>query len=106
VAAQIHGKEILFQRLHVAQLIKHILGLILEFKGTQNFELIYLWYAAPGPEGVLHEEEIRRFQRMTAACTPPVKFRAIKYQDLIYSLARDHGNEHGAYVEYLLERYF
>jgi hypothetical protein len=98
--------EILFRRLHVAQLIKHILGLNSQFRGTQNFELIYLWYPAPGQEAVEHEEEIRRFQMMTQACNPQVQFRAIKYQDLIHTLTKAQGDSHGAYIDYLSERYF
>ncbi len=106
LADQIHRGEILFQRLKVAQLIKHILGLAAVFRGTQNFSLIYLWYPVPGQEAVGHEDELRRFQQLTNACKPRIKFRAIKYQDLIHSLARAQGGTHGAYIDYLLERYF
>jgi hypothetical protein len=95
-----------FQRLHVAQLIKHILGLNSQFHGTQNFELIYLWYPAPGQEAVEHDEEIRRFQQMTQGCNPRVNFRAITYPDLIHTLTKAHGDSHGAYIDYLSERYF
>lgn len=106
VATQIHQGANLYHELKVSQLIKHILGLNAHFRGTRNFELVYLWYPVAGHEAVKHEEEIGRFQQVTDACDPKIKFRAIKYQDLIYSLARDNGEEHGSYVDYLLERYF
>jgi len=106
LAAQIHQGEILFQRLKVAQLIKHIHGLNAGFHGTANFELVYLWYPAPGPDAAVHEDEIRRFQLSTDACRPKVKFRAIPYPDLIHRLAVTQGDAHGAYIDYLMERYF
>jgi hypothetical protein len=106
IANQIHGGAVLFQRLRVAQLIKHILGLKSQFNGTQNFELLYLWYPTPGPEAVEHEDEITRFREMTESCNPKIIFCQLKYQDLIYSMATAHGDVHGAYVDYLLERYF
>ena len=72
----------------VAQLIKHILGLKAQFQGLRNFDLVYLWYPAPGAEAVEHEDEIRRFQELTDDCQPRVRFRAIAYPDLIQALAR------------------
>ena len=75
LAVRIHGGEgNVFERLKVSQLIKHILGLNSEFHGTQNFKLIYLWYPAPGPEAVRHEDEINRFRQITRACNAPVNF--------------------------------
>lgn len=106
IAVQIHLGEILFMRLKVSQLIKHILGLKSVFLATQNFELVYLWYSAPGPEAVVHQDEIRRFQQATNACHPRVKFRSIEYHDLIHALAVSQGDKHGSYIEYLQERYF
>ena len=90
----------------MAQLIKHILGLRSVFLATQNFELVYLWYAASGPEAVVHHDEIRRFQQATSTCRPRVKFRFIEYHELIHALAVSQGDQHGAYIDYLQERYF
>ena len=101
-----NGEKKIYQRLKVSQLIKHILGLKNQFEGMQNFDLVYLWYPAPGSEAVEHEEEIRRFQKLTDDCQLKVKFRAVTYQDLIDSLARSHGVKHGAYLDYLMQRYF
>lgn len=100
------GEKGIYRRLKVAQLIKHVLGLKARFGGAANFDLVYLWYPAPGVEAVEHEEEVRRFGRATDACRPRVRFRSIAYPDLIHLLGRAHGDAHGAYVDYLTERYF
>lgn len=100
------GEKRVYRYLKVAQLIKHILGLRNQFRGLQNFDLVYLWYPAPGPESVEHEKEIGVFQKLTDSCRPRVRFRAITYLDLIRDLAARHGQVHGAYVDYLTERYF
>lgn len=106
LATQVRPEIILFRQLKVSQLIKHCLGLNSQFGGPKNFELVYLWYPVPGPEAVQHEEEIARFRQVAESCQPRVKFRAIAYQDLIHSLARSQGDAHGAYIDYLTERYF
>lgn len=106
LATRIRSENVLFRQLKVSQLIKHILGLNAQFGGPANFELVYLWYPAPGPEAVQHDEEIKAFQNLTDACHPRVKFRAIAYPDLIQTLAVQHGTVHGAYVDYLTGRYF
>ena len=106
VAVRIGRGEVLFQRLKVSQLIKHILGLRSVFRGSKNFELVYLWYPAPGADAAAHPDEINRFQQLTNACRPRVKFRAISYPDLIHALALSQGDVHGTYVDYLVERYF
>jgi hypothetical protein len=106
LAVRVNHGERVYGRLKVAQLIKHLLGLKNQFKGLQNFDLVYLWYPAPGADAVEHEGEIKAFQKLTDACRPRVKFRAIAYPDLIQSLVVRHGKVHGAYVDYLTERYF
>lgn len=106
IATEIHQGGVLFQQLKVSQLIKHILGLKAQFGGTSNFELVYLWYAVAGPEAVQHQEEIDRFRQIVEDCQPAVKFRSLTYQELIHSLAKNQGDAHGAYVDYLMERYF
>jgi hypothetical protein len=100
------GEKKIYQRLKVAQLIKHVLGLKNQFHGAENFELVYLWYPAPGADAVMHENEIRRFQQLAKECQPRIRFRAIAYPDLIQTLAIEYGGIHGAYVDYLMERYF
>ena len=94
-AIEIQENRVVFERLHVAQLIKHILGLNSQSVGPESFELLYIWYDAPGPEAALHEQEISRFSQITDICDPRVRFRAMKYQDLIYTLARATGTRTG-----------
>jgi hypothetical protein len=77
-----------------------------QFNGTENFELVYLWYPTPGVEAVEHEVEIRQFQQLLTECESRVGFRVIGYPDLFQTLATHQGSEHGAYVDYLMERYF
>jgi hypothetical protein len=105
LAREIHEGKDLYHRLKVAQLIKHILGLKSQFE-LPNFELLYLWYDVPGKAAVEQAKEIKSFQVRAEDCTPPVKFRALTYQVLIHSLATTQRVTHGAYVDYLLERYF
>ncbi len=100
------GEKQIYRHLKVAQLVKHALGLKNRFGGTENFDLAYLWYPAPGKEAVKHEEEVGQFQQLAAACTPKLRFQAIAYPDLIHHLAVQHGDAHGAYIDYLTERYF
>jgi hypothetical protein len=106
LAMRIQRGERISRRLKVDQLIKHILGLKSIYPGHRHFELLYLWYPAPGSEAVQHEEEIKLFEQSTKACDFPIKFRAIMYPDLIQQLATRYGDTDGAYVDYLLERYF
>lgn len=88
--------------LHVAQLIKHILGLKLEC-GKDGFRLLYLWFDVPGGEGAVHRKEIKSFTGITKADS--VKFHALSYQELIVRLARDYRQEHPEYIKYMTERY-
>jgi hypothetical protein len=106
MASQIHAGVVLFRHLKVSQLIKHILGLNAQFGGPNNYVLAYLWYPVAGPEADQHEQEVGRFRQVVESCQPRIKFRAIAYQDLIYTLAQERGDSDGTYIDYLLERYF
>ena len=94
----------LFQRLDVAQLLKHILGLSRSY--GRDFELLYLWYdptkLMSGDEEwpiVQHRQELERF---TAHVAPDVCFRSLTYQSLFDQLAPAESE----YREYLRTRYF
>jgi hypothetical protein len=93
-----------FQRLDVAQLLKHILGLTRSY-GT-NFELLYLWY---DPTRLLAEHErgpVVQLQaelaRFASEVGSEVQFRHVSYQVLFDEL-RDAKPE---YVDYMRTRYF
>jgi hypothetical protein len=105
IAVSIQAGEWVPQRLKVDQLIKHILGLNSVYEGKENFELLYLWYPAPGHQACVHQEEIDRFRQATQECVPEVRFQAINYHDLLQRISVQQGEAHGAYVDYLLDRY-
>ena len=92
-----------FKHLHVAQLLKHILGLKRHF-GQNGFRLLYLWYDVFGEQGLRHRNETEEFSRI--AKQDGIKFHSLTYQKLIATLAGQFRMEHEAYVRYLTERYF
>lgn len=91
-----------FERLHAAQLVKHILGLS-RAHGARGFRLLYCWYDAPGPAAERHRQEVEEFRGLAA--TDGVTFQATTYQDVILRLAKSETEQHRAYVDYLAERY-
>ena len=60
LATTISPKDYSFQRLHAAQLMKHLLGLKNEC--NKKFRLCYLYYDVPGKEGAEHRDEIDKFE--------------------------------------------
>jgi hypothetical protein len=92
-----------FHYLHVAQLIKHILGLK-NHVGKNGFKLLYLWYDTLGEAGSLHRKEIERFAETVKA--DDINFISMSYQELIGILSSRHRDEHPDYIKYLTERYF
>ena len=102
LAETISPDDDIFNHLHPAQLIKHILGLKRRF-GRQGFRLLYLWYDALGEEGRCHRDEVTRFA--SVAKGDGIKFHALTYQELILRLAAGQRDAHGKYVHYVTERY-
>lgn len=97
LAVAIHQGERAFPTLHVAQLIKHALGLAHRY-GPDGFTLLYLWYRVPGPAGDAHELEL---ERLGSLIGDAVDFRTIAYVDV---LSRVTSGPHG-WIEYMTERY-
>ena len=95
-------KDNSFRYLHVAQLIKHVLGLKNAF-GKHGFMLLYLWYNVPFNEGYWHRQEIEKFAE--AAREDNIAFQSLTYQELILNLAEKHHQAHKAYIEYISDRY-
>jgi hypothetical protein len=90
-----------YQCLDAAQLLKHVLGLQLEFKAG-GFELLYLWYDVPGSAaGNEHRSEVGRFSQ---AISPEVRFRSMTYQEMFESLFPCVPGTR--YAAYLRSRYF
>src|SRR4030066_543724 len=60
LAEEISPNDRRFERLHAAQLIKHILGLNRKY-GHSCYRFLYLWYDALGEPGSKHRQEIEVF---------------------------------------------
>lgn len=97
LAVNIADRASEFVSLHVAQLIKHALGLT-RSHGQDGFVLIYLWYRAPGPHGTRHQLEVERFWEQIG---DDFSFRSLTYQELLGSV--DDGPER--WLEYVSGRY-
>jgi hypothetical protein len=82
-------------------LLKHVLGLQLEFKAG-GFELLYLWYDVPGSAAAdEHRKEVERFSQ---AISPEVRFRSMTYQAFLESMLPS--VQRTDYAAYLRSRYF
>lgn len=102
LAISISPEDNQFQYLHVAQLIKHILGLTRAF-GKSKYRLLYLWYDALGNEGARHRAEISEF--LEVAKSDGITIHGTSYQELIVRLADNYRPTHKKYIEYITRRY-
>lgn len=101
-AKSISPEDKKFSYLHLAQLIKHVLGLKNKF-GKRRFRLLYLWYDSLGAEGAKHKEEINQFSNIIK--TDEIFFHALSYQELIIRLSNEGQDSHDKYIKYISERY-
>jgi hypothetical protein len=93
-----------FEKLHVAQLIKHILGLLSHYNYKKNkFRLIYLYYGAFGDDGSKHEYEIQEFKKIINK--DEIAFQTMSWQELICKLYTNCPIVHDKYIKYIVERY-
>jgi hypothetical protein len=100
LAADLQSGRERFKHLHVAQLLKHALGLAVAARAPTM--LVYLYYDWQGDAARVHREEIARFAGRVAA---ELEFAALTYQALFAALSQ--APEAGAgYVGYLRGRYF
>lgn len=102
IAEDICPEDKKFQYLHVAQLIKHILGLKKSYK-KKDFVLLYLWYNVPGKEGYYHQKEIEFIKELFQK--DGINFKSMTYQELIIQLAEKFRKIHYNYIKYITERY-
>lgn len=97
-----------FQYLDVAQLIKHVLGLLsYDPENNKKFRLVYLWYNAFGEDGFKHSCEI---SELSSIFNEDVKFQSITWQEVIIKLfhsdIKDGSNNNALdYKNYITERY-
>jgi hypothetical protein len=98
------GHTIAFRRLGAVQLLKHILGIANDKKGTasagSDVPLLYLWFDTLDTEAAEHERELDMFKKRL---DPGLDFRAMTYQALFARLAVV---AEPNYVAYLRARYF
>ena len=100
LASRLQSGAVAFRWLHAEQLLKHILGLA---ASGRRWELVYLWYEAPGAAGSEHASEADEFAVVTAA--DGIAFRSTSYQAL-FSALRRRAEADEEYLRYLGERYF
>jgi hypothetical protein len=105
LGTQLSPDDQTFVHLDAAQLLKHLLGLS---RKSEQFALIYLYYAVPGPAGVKHAAEIGTF--IAVAQRDGLTISAVTYQDVILNLLRRALSEgerqsHTRYLDYIAERY-
>lgn len=102
LAKSISPEDRIFNYLHAAQLIKHILGLTVNC-GKDGFRLLYLWYDCLGEEGAKHKKEIENFIKITKADN--IVFHTLSYQELIVALSNQNRSNHESYINYISSRY-
>jgi hypothetical protein len=90
-----------FRWLHAEQLLKHVLGLA---RSGSPWELIYLWYAGPGPAASQHASEASEFAGVATA--DGIRFRSMTYQALFTALSAAAVDSERPYLAYLGARYF
>ena len=108
LAQEISPNDSLFDHLHPAQLIKHILALKHACSKyatpSKKFWLCYVYYDVPTKEGAKHREEIQRFWQI--AHSDGIRFHPISYQNLIAKLFHNNvRDQHASYLDYVAERY-
>ena len=101
LAERIQSGETVFSWLHAEQLLKHMLGLAM---CGLHWELIYLWYEAPGPESREHATQAEAFARVARA--DGLSFRSVTYQNLFAHLREPATEADATYLDYLDDRYF
>ncbi len=102
LAKEISPDDNKFKYLDAPQLIKHILGLKMNYKKS-DWMLLYLWYDVIGHDGAEHRKEIERFAEI--AKSDKVKFRYITYQEAILEMAEEFYDGNEGYCNYLTNRY-
>ena len=101
-AQSLSPEDTVFQYLHPAHLVNHILGLKHAF-GKKGFRLLYLWYDVPGEAGYFHRREE---EQVSQICKEDgILFHAKSYQEVIMSLAKEEGGEIDRFLSYISTRY-
>lgn len=84
----------------LAQLIKHILGLMNTYNDPSKFKLLYLYYKADD----LQKDELERIKEMLTEGCRKIQFDYVSYQDYVARL-RKSNRSNTAHLKYLEDRY-
>lgn len=99
LALALDNRQVTYQFLHAAQLIKHALGLAREY-GRNGFWLNYVWFDGADQVSRAHRREIEHFLMIASN---DIHVGAISYQDLNSILGSAAQRSRS---EYVAERYF
>ena len=109
LAKEISPNNNKYKYLDTAELIKHILGLIIHYSNHHKsnfktkFTLLYIWYDVLGKDGWEHKKEIEQFAEI--AKKDNIRFKHITYQEVITTLIDNDYDEHKDYCDYMANRY-
>jgi Restriction Endonuclease associating with ARP len=99
LARDLHDRKVAFERLDIAQLLKHALGL---HSQPRISHLWYLWYEEYGPEAKAIRRDLDVFAQQV---DPRLNFHAVTYQEVFESVCKAPDVD-ADYVKFLLSRYF
>jgi hypothetical protein len=100
LATLINDRKVAYRYLDAPQLLKHALGLACS---GSDFELLYLYFDAPGVESDIHRAEAKDFAGRVAGDFP---FHVRTYQNVFERLKHLANKADHQYVDYLSRRYF
>lgn len=88
-----------YKTVDVAQLLKHIFGLMNTYNDPRKFMLLYLYYKADNRQ----ENELKGIKEMLTEGCRKIQFDYISYQDYVARLR--HANGDNQHLKYLSNRY-
>ncbi len=103
LALKISPDDGIFEYLHCAQLIKHVLGMYTKKKDKTKFSLIYIFQPAYFENNQKYLTELRIIEK--ALIADGVKFSFFSWQEIIRKLSDNVEEEDQKYIEYLVVRY-
>jgi hypothetical protein len=102
LARELYEGQERFVLVNAAQLLRHLLGLVVHYGGVRNFRFLYLFYDVQGEAGEQHRAEL---DRLRARLDPELEFDTRSYQEVFRALLPALDILPG-YRDYLCERYF
>jgi hypothetical protein len=103
LALKISPNDEIFEYLHCAQLIKHVLGMYTRGKDKSKFSLMYIFQPAYFENNQKYLSELEILEKALTA--DKINFSFISWQEMIRKLSDNVEAEDQKYIEYLIERY-